>query len=102
MQDLMDTAPCGFVAIGDDGTIVDINLTLLEMLGYARVDLVGWHVDKVFPPGGRIFYHTYLFPMLKVQGHVEEIYIAIRTKDGDDIPVLLNAVRRERNKTFVT
>jgi PAS domain S-box-containing protein len=96
MDELMDGAPCGFVAFGDDGTILEVNRTLLDLLGYPRVELEGWHIDKVLPPGGRIFYHTYLFPMLKVQQHVEEMYLALRTKDGRDVPVLFNGVRRER------
>ena len=98
----MNTAPAGFFAFADDGTIVEVNETLAEMLGYSRVELRGWHVEKIFPPGGRIFYHTYLFPLLKVQGRVEEVYAALRTKDGGDIPVLLNGVRREHDGTFIS
>jgi PAS domain S-box-containing protein len=100
MYDVMNTAPCGFVSFADDGTMVELNQTLAELLGYPRVELLGWHVDKLLPPGGRIFYQTYLFPMLKVQGRVEEIYLAIRTKGGEDVPVLLNGVRRERDGRF--
>ncbi len=102
MHDLMNTAPCGFVAFADDGTIVEVNQTLAEMLGYTRVELLGGHIDKILPPGGRIFHHTYLFPLLKVQGLVEEIYIALRTKDGRDVPMLLNGRRLERDGRFVS
>ncbi|HEY4642813.1 MAG TPA: PAS domain-containing protein, partial [Thermoanaerobaculia bacterium] len=84
MRDVMNTAPCGFAAFSDDGTIVEINQTLAEMLGYKRVEVAGWHIDKILPPGGRIFYHTYLFPLLKVQSSVEEIYVALRAKEGAD------------------
>jgi PAS domain S-box-containing protein len=101
MFDLMNTAPCGFVSFADDGTVLEVNQTLADMLGYARVELAGWHVEKLLPPGGRIFYHTYLFPMLKIQNAVEEIYVALRTKDGRDIPVLLNGARRERDGRVV-
>jgi len=98
----MRTAPCGFVSFGDDGTMLEVNDTLAAMLGYARVELLGWHVDRILPPGGRIFYHTYLFPLLKVQQSVEEIYVALRTKDGVDVSVLLNGVRREIEGRFVS
>ena len=98
----MNTAPCGFVAFRDDGTMIEVNQTLAEMLEYERVALAGWHIEKIFPPGGRIFYHTYLFPMLKVQGRVDEIYAALRTAAGNDLPVLLNGVRREREGQFVS
>ena len=102
MHDLLNTAPCGFVTFADDGTIVEINETLADMLGFNRVEILGWHVDKILPPGGRIFYHTYLFPLLKVQESVDEIYVALRARDGSDIPVLLNGVRRERGGRFVS
>jgi len=102
LHDLMSSAPCGFVAFADDGTIVEVNLYLADMLGYARVELLGWHIDKILPPGGRIFHHTYLFPMLKMQQVVEEVYVALRTKHGDDVPMLLNGSRRERDGRFVS
>ena len=97
MTDLMSTAPCGFVSFTDDGTIDEANHTLVDMLDYSRVELLGWHIDKILPPGGRIFYHTYLFPLLKVQALVEEIYIALRTKSGESVPVMLNGRRIERD-----
>jgi PAS domain S-box-containing protein len=102
MHDLMTNAPCGFVAFADDGTIVELNQTLADLLGYSRIELLGWHVDKILPPGARIFYHTYLFPMLKVQELVEEIFIALRTRDGKDVPMLLNGARRERDGRMVS
>src|SRR5688500_6004316 len=102
MRDLIDDAPCGYVSFADDGTMDYVNATLADMLGYTRVELLGWHVDKILPPGGRIFYHTYLFPLLKVREVVEEIYVALRTNDGQDIPVLLNGRRRDRDGRFLS
>jgi PAS domain S-box-containing protein len=101
MDELMNTAPCGFVSFRDDGTVVEVNETLAELLHYTRVELLGWHLDKILPPGGRIFHHTYLLPLLKVKGSVEEIYLALRAKDGVDVPVLLNGARRERDGVAV-
>ena len=97
MDPVLDTAPCGFVAFVDDGTIRTVNTTLAEILGYTRVELEGWHIEKILFPGARIFYQTHLFPMLKMHGRVEEIYLALRTKDGRDVPTLMNGVRRERD-----
>jgi PAS domain S-box-containing protein len=95
MDSVMNSAPCGYVVFGDDGTVIDVNQTLLTMVGYSRLDLVGWHLEKILPPGGRIFYHTHLMPILKLQGSAEELYFALRTKDGHDVPVLLNAQRKD-------
>lgn len=96
MPDSLDTAACGFIAFADDGTILEVNKTLVDLLRYTKHDLLGWHVEKILPPGARIFYQSYLFPLLKVQSAVEEIYLTLRTKDGHDVPVLLNGKRRER------
>lgn len=101
LDPLLDKAPCGFVAFADDGTMVSVNTTLAELLGYTRVELQGWHLQKILPPGARVFYNTHVFPILKMHGLAEEIYIALRTKDGRDVPMLMNGARRERNGTPV-
>jgi PAS domain S-box-containing protein len=90
----VDRAPCGFVSVLDDGTMIAVNTTLAELLGYTRVELEGWHLQKVMPPGARIFYQTHVFPLLRMHGMVEEIYIALRTREGVDVPMLMNGVRR--------
>ena len=102
MDSLLDTAPCGFVASADDGTMVEVNSTLAALLGYTRVELEGWHIEKILFPGARIFYQTHVFPMLRMQGNVEEIYIALRTRSGEAVPMLMNGIRRERNGRMVS
>src|ERR1051325_1338624 len=101
MDDLLNTAPCGFVSFTDDGRIVLINATLLELLGYERGELKEKHVEAILPAASRIFYQTHLFPLLKLHGKVEEIYLSLRSKAGTDTPVLVNAVRRERDRLVV-
>lgn len=99
---LLDVAPCGFLSLADDGTILAANSTLTSLLGYRRVDLEGWHVQKILPPGARIFYDTHVFPILRMHGRAEEIYIALRNREGDDIPMLMNAIRRERDGRVIS
>lgn len=101
MDPLLNTAPCGFFTFTDDGTVEEVNQTLADMLGYTRDEIAGGQVEKLLPPGGRIFYHTYLLPLLKMERGADEIYVALRTKSGDEIPVLLNAVRNERDQGAV-
>ena len=66
------------------------------MLGWAAREVEGQHIQRILSAGARIFYQTHLFPLLKMQGQVEEIYLSLRTKNGDEIPVLVNARRTER------
>lgn len=96
MDELLNNAPCGFLIFADDGTIIDANATLLDLLDYERGNLLELHIEKIFSVAGRIFYQTHFFPLLKLHGKVEEIYLDLRSKTGDSIPVLVNAVRHER------
>jgi PAS domain S-box-containing protein len=96
MDELLNNAPCGFVAFSDDGTILAANRTLAVWLGRAQDDLAGRHLESLLPPGGRIFYQTHLFPLLKLHGRAEEIYLSLRAAEGPEVPVLANASRRER------
>lgn len=96
MDELLNTAPCGFLAFADDGTILSVNATLLGWLGCGEGALLGRHVEVVLPPGGRIFYQTHFFPLLKLHGRAEEVYLSLHCEGGDDLPVLVNAARAER------
>jgi PAS domain S-box-containing protein len=96
MDDLLNTAPCGFLSFAGDSKIVAVNATLLDSLGYELGELQGRHVETFLPVASRIFYQTHFFPLLKLHGRVEEVYLSLRAKNGTEMPVLANATRRER------
>ena len=96
MDELLNTAPCGFLSFTDDGQIVLANATLQELLGCEPGELLGRHVESLMPVSSRIFYQTHFFPLLKLHDRVEEVYLTLRSRGGAEIPVLVNAVRRER------
>ena len=95
MEPMLDTAPCGFLSVRDDGSIQQVNRTLQEWLGYTLDELQHQPIDSILPAAGRIFYQTHLFPLVKIQGKVLEVYFPLRQKDGNDIPMLVNAARRD-------
>lgn len=95
MDDRWDMAPAGYLILNDMGQILHINRTLLDLLGWQRQEVQGQRVDVILPVATRIFYHTHLFPLMKLKGNVEEVYIPFRSKTGEDIPVLINGCRRE-------
>jgi PAS domain S-box-containing protein len=97
MDTLLDTLPCGFLSIRDDGSIRMVNRTLQEWLGHPLNELQGQHIDTILPAASRIFYQTHLFPLLRIQGHVEEVYFPLRQQAGRDLPMLVNAARREED-----
>jgi PAS domain S-box-containing protein len=101
MDDLLNTAPCGFLSFADDSKIVSVNATLLDSLGYELDELRGRHVETFLPVASRIFYQTHFFPLLKLHGRVEEVYLSLRAKNGMEVPVLANAARRESGGAVV-
>ncbi len=102
LDPLLDGQPCGFLSFSDDGTVRVANRTLLDMLGYARAELLGKHVETILAVGSRIFYQTHFFPLLRLQGRASEIFLLLRGKNGEDIAVLANAERRERDGQYAT
>ena len=97
MSDLLDRAPCGFVSFGDDSRITQVNTTLLERLGYTREELVGRHIETIFTIGTRIFHQTHLFPLVKLHGRAEEVFVLLCGKGSEEVGVLCNVARRERD-----
>src|SRR5689334_15977146 len=94
MDELLNYAPCGFLTFADDGTILEVNAALLALLGCERGEILGRHFEVLLPAGGRVFYQTHFFPLLKLHGKAEEIYFSLRSKSKPDLPVLVNATAR--------
>ena len=101
-HDLLNAAPAGFFSFRDDGALVAVNDTLLGLLGYDRDDLLELHIERLLGVAARIFYQTHLFPLVRMHGHAEEIYLTMRSSDGESVPVLLNAKREERDGEAIT
>lgn len=100
MDELLNSAPCGFLSFIDSGTIILVNTTLLELLEMDLDEVQGHRIERLLPIASRIFYQTHFFPLLKLQGEVNEVYFALRSKQGDDIPVLVNGRRQEKAGEF--
>ena len=97
MDVLLDEAPCGFLIFNDEGVITQANKTLEIWLGFTSGELIGNKLESLLSIAGRIFYQTHFFPLLKLHGKAEEIFLTLRSKALDDVPVLVNATRREHN-----
>lgn len=92
---LFDKAPCGYFAFADDGTLVDVNDTLCTILQHTKESLRGGSVERLLTLPARIFFQTHLFPLVKMHGHAEEIFLNLHTSGGKHLPVLLNAQRSD-------
>ena len=93
--EFFERAPCGFVSFREDGTIVYANTTLGQLLGVAVDDLVGHPFETILTVPSRIFYQTHFFPLIKLHGRAEEIYLTLGHGDGSVVHVLANATRSD-------
>ncbi len=94
MDHLLNHAPCGFLSINEDGIIQVANQTLLNQLNCHAEQLHGQHMNSILTAPARLFIQLYFFPIIKLESHVEEMYLSLQSSNGTEIPVLLNAKKR--------
>jgi sigma-B regulation protein RsbU (phosphoserine phosphatase) len=94
LEDLYETAPCGYVSISPDSRIVKANGTLAKWLGRPAGSLVGMPLHDILGFGGRIAFETHLAPLLRMQGHVHEIALDLLTATGEKVPTIANAAEK--------
>jgi phosphoserine phosphatase RsbU/P len=95
---LFDEAPCGHLVADASGRLLLVNATFCKWLLYERGDLIERvKLQDLMTIGGRIFHQTHLAPLLRMQGSVAEVKLELRRKDGQTVPMILNAVERAWN-----
>ncbi|WP_026934868.1 PAS domain-containing protein [Christiangramia echinicola] len=81
-EELYHDAPCGYVSFSNDGIVYNINQTLIEWLGYEREEILGKKkIFDFFKMGGRLYFETHFFPLIRMQGFANEINFEIQKKD---------------------
>lgn len=96
MSDDLDRAPCGLATLARGGRFIRVNSTLCGWLGYSRDELREKRFQDVLTIGSRLFHQTHWEPLLQMQGSVAEVQLEMAARDGRGVPILVNAVRRER------
>lgn len=97
----LDALACGVLTVDASGTVLYANRTMAAMLGRPRDEVVGKHIDGLLPKPARIFFSTHLFPLLRVEGNAEELYLPMLGADGSELPMLVNGRVREAHADFV-
>ncbi|WP_172254480.1 sensor domain-containing diguanylate cyclase [Saccharibacillus deserti] len=98
MDNQLDRAPGGYFSFSESGFVRSANRTFLDMLGLREdTALIGQHIESVMSVTNKMFFHTYFYPHIQLYGHVDEVYFSFRTADKQNVPVLLNGLRQERD-----
>lgn len=95
---LWEVAPCGLIVVTGDGTFRRANATFCRWLGYDANELIGLkRLPQLMPMGARVFLQTHWTPLLQIQGSVSEVQLDLLHRDGRRIPMMLSAIRNERD-----
>ncbi len=100
--DLYNNAPCGYQSLDAEGTIIRINDTQLDWLGYTREEILGRKKfsELISSESKHIF--TQNFPIFKERGWVNNLEFELCRKDGSILPINLNsAAVKDADGNFV-
>lgn len=95
MDQRLNYAPCGYLSMTHEGMIIDVNQTFLDMMGYQHGDMVQKHLESFMSSANRLIFHTYFYPYINLDGHVEELFIRLKDRNGQSVPFILNGRRLE-------
>ncbi|WKA58335.1 GGDEF domain-containing protein [Planococcus shenhongbingii] len=91
MDEKLNMAAGGYLAIDSRLRIIEMNQTLKELL---EIDDTPKHMHEVLTVPSRIFFQTYFNPSIHMHKKVNEMYLTLKSKSGK-IPVLMNTVERD-------
>ena len=90
VRDLYDNAPCGYHSIAPDGTILQVNQTELDMLGYARDEFEGRRISEFMTIESRDNFQK-IWPEVQHCGLLGATEFDLIRKDGTIFPFLVSA-----------
>ena len=89
-QDLYNQAPCGYHSLDAQGRLIEVNQTLLDLLGYTREEVLGRSLTMFFDAENRAKFDQ-LYPQFMRNGYIVNVEHDFTRKDGSSLPVLLSA-----------
>jgi PAS domain S-box-containing protein len=95
LNDLFENAPCGYLSLEPGGKIVKANATFCGWIGHSPDAVIGKRLHDFLNVAGRIYYETHFAPLLRMQGHFNEVALDFVTGTGERLPVLVNALERK-------
>ena len=90
-RDLYENAPCGYHSLNGQGLVVEMNETELRWLGYPREEVINKLTlnDLITEATRHVFEENFL--LLKKRGHVNNVALEFKRKDGSSFPSIVSA-----------
>ncbi len=90
-RDLYDNAPDGYYSLDENGVIVEVNRTFLDMLRYSREEIIRKKCIEDLLSAESVQVCRVMFPKFKTAGKMANLELTLVRKDGSLLPVLMNA-----------
>jgi PAS domain S-box-containing protein len=90
LEELYNQAPCGYHSLAKDATILRINDTELNWLGYPRDEVVGKKRITDFMTDASVETFKVIFPRLLAEGRIQDLALEFVRKDGSLLVGLLS------------
>ncbi|MCG2615122.1 PAS domain-containing sensor histidine kinase [Terrimonas sp. NA20] len=103
-EDLFEHSLTGNIIASPDGKIERVNNKLASWVKASATQIRGRSFSDLLTIGGRIYYETHLAPLLRMQGHFDEVAVELMGEGGTKVPVLINAIERrdtDNNPVFI-
>jgi sigma-B regulation protein RsbU (phosphoserine phosphatase) len=97
-EDFFENALCGFIIADSRGFILRANSKLTTWTNDTNENLKGKKFSDLLSIGGKIYYETHLWPLLRMQGFFDEVVLELRSPMGNKFRVMVNAVERRDNE----
>jgi len=101
ITELYNRAPCGYHSLAPDGSIIAVNDTELDMLGYSRDEFIGRNIGDFMTSESRAHLHRNFSEFART-GRVRDLEFDFVRKDGTIVPCLVNGdMVRDTNGKFL-
>lgn len=87
--------PCGVLVLTNDLHIESVNPYVSNLLRYEADELVGKRLDTLLTMPSRVYLQTHIYPLVNLNGQGNELYLTLQTRQREQVPVLLNALRQQ-------
>ncbi|WP_158977936.1 ATP-binding protein [Cellulophaga sp. L1A9] len=96
-KEFYHTSPGFNFTLSESGDVLFINQKFRECLDYDLAEPL--KINDILTPGSVIFFQVHLQPMIDLQHKADEVFLSFKTKTGNTVPVLLNAIRLLEGET---
>ncbi|MEO6682977.1 MAG: HAMP domain-containing sensor histidine kinase [Ginsengibacter sp.] len=100
-EDFFEKSLCGFIITDNKGLILRANSIISDWTNYPKEAFTEKRFSDLLSIGGKIYFETHLWPLLRMQGFFDEVVLELNHHNGKKLRVMINALERRDEKDQV-